>query len=142
MLKDLVSVSTQDLLLKGLVIASTVVREYICTKKHQETKHPFPSHTETDFHFQDTKTILFKTPKLSISETPKLSISETPKLSVSETPKRNSISTPLKTKFCLHSTQNEILFPLYSKQNSTPLETEFCFHFTQNGVLFLDYITL
>jgi hypothetical protein len=104
LLKDLVSVSTQDLSLKDLVFASTIVREYVCTKKHQETKHPFPSHTETEFRFQDTKTILSKTPKLSVSKTPKLSLSEMPKRFVSKTPKWNSISTPLETEFCFHST--------------------------------------
>jgi hypothetical protein len=81
-------------------------------------KHPFPSHTETEFCFRDTKTILSKTPKLSVSKTPKLSVSETLNLSVSKTPKRNSISTPLKTKFCFHYTLNKILFPLHLKQNS------------------------
>ncbi len=87
-------------------------------EKHQETKDPFPSHTETEFRFQDTKTILSETPKLYFFVTSKLSISKTLKLSVSETPKRNSVSTPLKTKFCFHSSQNKILFPLHSKQNS------------------------
>jgi hypothetical protein len=117
-------------LLKDLVFASTVVREYVRTKKHQETNHPFPSHKETEFHFRDTKTILSKTPKLSVSETPKLFVSEMPKLSVSETPKWNSVSTPLETEFCFHSTQNKI--PLHLKRNSvsTPLETEFCFWIT------------
>ncbi len=110
---------------------STWVRTH---KKDQETKHPFPSHTETEFCFWDTKTIL--------SETPKLSISEMLKLSISETPKQNSVSTPLETKFCFHSTWNGILFPLHLKQNSTPLETEFRFHSTWNGILFPDYITL
>ncbi len=95
-----------------------MVREYVRTKKHQETKHPFPSHMETEFRFQNTETILSKTPKLSVSETPKLSVSKTPKLSVSKRPKQNSVSTPLETKFCFHSTQNKILFPLHSKQNS------------------------
>jgi hypothetical protein len=142
LLKDLISVSSRDLLLKGLVFASTVVREYVRTKKHQETKHLFLSHTETEFRVRDTKTILSKTPKLSISKTPKLFISEMPKLSVSETPKQISVSTPLKTKTCFHSTQNGILFPHHSKRNSTPLETEFCFHSTRKGILFPDYITL
>ncbi len=58
-----------------------------------------------------------KTPKLSISKTQILSVSKTPNLSISETPKQNSISTPLETKFCFHSTQNKILFPLHLKQN-------------------------
>ncbi len=142
MLKDLVSISTQDLSLKDLIFASTVVREYIRTKKHQGTKHPFPCHRETEFCFRDTKTILSKTPKLSIYKTPKPSVSKMPKLSIFETPKRNSVSTPLEMKFCFHSTQNGILFPLHLKQNSTPLEMEFCFHSIQNGILFLDYITL
>ncbi len=83
LLKDLVFVSTQDLLLKDLIFASTVLREYVRTKKHQETKHTFCSLTETEFHFQDTETILSKTPKFSVSETPK----QMPKLSVSKTPK-------------------------------------------------------
>ncbi len=130
MLKDLVSITTRDLLLKDLIFASTIVPEYIRTKKHQETKHPFPSHKETEFRFQDTETILSKTPKLFVSKTPKLSVSKMPKLSVSETPKRNSVSTPLETEFCFHSTRNKI--PLHLKRNSvsTPLEMEFCFLIT------------
>ncbi len=88
-----------------------MAREYVRTQKHQETKHPCPSHMETEFCFQDTKTIPF----LRHQNFP---FPRHQKLTVSKTPKWNSISTSLKMKFCFHSTWNKILFPLHSKQNS------------------------
>ncbi len=84
------------------------------------------SHSKILFRLQPwhVSTYAQKTPrnKTSVSKTPKLSISETPKLSISETPKL----------FRVHSTWNEILFPLHLKQNSVsiPLKTKFFFQIT------------
>jgi hypothetical protein len=80
-------------------------------KKTPGNKIPFPTHTEMEFCFRDTKTIPFPRHQ-------NYSVSETPKLFCFQDTKTEFCFHSTQNKICFHSTWNEIPFPLHSKQNS------------------------